>query len=133
MLLVDALQMNVAGRGKSQAGFTLIEVMIVVMILGLLMSIAIPHFIQQRANTQAQICINNLRKIEDASSQFALEYSKKTGDSLTFPGDLTPYIKLNAGGQIPPCPAGGTYSLSLVGIRPVCSLGRNVTPEHELP
>jgi len=125
--------MNVAGSYKPKAGFTLVEIMIVVMILGLLMAIAIPHFVQQRAAAQAQLCINNLRKIDDASSQFALEQSRKTGDSLSFPADLTPYIKLNVGSQIPPCPAGGTYSLKLIGAHPTCSLGNAVTPAHLLP
>src|SRR5882724_382259 len=79
-----------------KAGFTLVEIMIVVAIIGLLAAIAIPNFVKARATSQANACINNLRQIDAAANQWALENKKKTGDTITFPSDLTPYIKLNA-------------------------------------
>jgi prepilin-type N-terminal cleavage/methylation domain-containing protein len=60
----------------SSAGFTLVEIMIVVAIIGLLAGIALPNFIKARAASQANGCINNLRKIDDAANQFAIEYHK---------------------------------------------------------
>ena len=118
----------------SSAGFTLVEIMIVVAIIGLLAGIALPNFIKARAASQANGCINNLRKLDDAANQFAIEYHKNTGDTLNFPNDLTTYIKLNRAGSIPPCPVGGDYYQDgTIGARPTCSLGTTVTPAHVLP
>jgi prepilin-type N-terminal cleavage/methylation domain-containing protein len=114
-----------------KAGFTLVEIMIVVAIIGLLAAIAIPNFVKSRATSQANGCINNLRQINAAASQFALEKGKKTGDPITFPDDLTPYIKLNSSGSLPTCPAGGTYDCPLVGTNATCTLS-TLDPPHAL-
>ena len=109
------------------------EIMIVVAIIGLLAAMAIPNFVSARTRAQANACINNLRQIENAADQFAMEQRKKTGDGINFPADLTPYIKLNAAGSLPACPAGGTYNDPTVGSQPTCSLGSTVTPSHTMP
>jgi prepilin-type N-terminal cleavage/methylation domain-containing protein len=118
-----------------KGGFTLVEIMIVVAIIGLLAAIAIPNFVRARATAQANACINNLRQIDGAINEWALEQGKQTGAgpaSLTT--DLTPYIKLNAGGAIPGCPAKGTYTVGTVGATPQisCSLS-TLDPPHKLP
>ena len=124
--------MKTTRKKVSLGGFTLVEIMIVIAIIGLLCAIAIPNYVRARANSQASACINNLRQIDSAVQQFAIENKKRVGDTVTFPSDLTPYFKLNAANSIPPCPAGGNYSLSTIGSVPsaICSLGDTVTPAH---
>ena len=120
-----------ANKNLRKAGFTLVEIMIVVAIIGLLAAIAIPNFVKARATSQANACINNLRQIDAAANQFALEKGKTTGSTCSLANDLTPYIKLNSAGKVPPCPAGGSYTDQItISSNPVCSLGTTVTPSH---
>lgn len=86
----------------------------------------------KRATSCANACINNLRQLDAAINQYALEHGAKNGDTIRYPDDLTPYIKLNAKGQIPSCPDGGIYSVGKVGDAPVCSMGGSVKPAHIL-
>ncbi len=107
------------------------EIMIVVAIIGLLAAIAIPNFVKARATAQANACINNLRQIDAAANQWALEKGQATGNAIILSRDLTPYIKMNSAGSLPACPANGTYSLSTVGSNPLCTYS-TATPGHKL-
>ena len=80
---------------KIQQGFTLVEIMIVVAIIALLAAIAIPGFLRARKRTQATIVLDNLRLIDGAKDQYAVENSKTTG--TPDPVSLAPYIKRNLG------------------------------------
>src|SRR5438552_13025659 len=101
-------------RANPRAGFTLIEIMIVVLLIGLLLAIAIPNFIRNRNSAQTNICINNLRAIDYAIQQWALEERRQTQASVEFT-DISAYLKSSV-----LCPAGGTtfansYAISVVG------------------
>ena len=101
-----------------KAGFTLVEIMIVVAIIGLLAAIAIPNFVKARETAQKNACINNLRQIDGAKEQWALENKKNTGSTAS-PASINAYIKNGA----PSCPANGSYTYGSVGTNPTCSLG----------
>ena len=118
-----------------RAGFTLVEIMIVVAIIGLLAAIAIPNFIKARATSQQNACINNLRQIDAAINEWALENGQNNGATVTSVGTVSAYIKLNASNLVPSCPASGTYATATVGATPQvsCTLSSLTTSPHRLP
>ena len=113
---------------SKKSGFTLVEIMIVVAIIGLLAAIAIPNFVKARTTSQQNACINNLRQLDGAVQQYALENKLASGATYTL-DDLKPYIKLDSNNNIPACPAGGVYAAGgSVIVAPTC----NITG-HNLP
>jgi prepilin-type N-terminal cleavage/methylation domain-containing protein len=95
-----------------KSGFTLVEIMIVVAIIGLLAAIAIPNFVKARETAQLNSIVNNLRITEGAKDQWALENKKGTGD-VPVDTDLAPYMKNNT---FPPSLiVGETYNILAVG------------------
>jgi len=75
-----------------RAGFTLVEIMIVVAIIALLAAIAVPGFLRARKRSQATKILNDLRLIDAAMDQYAIETARTTGDPVTVP-DWTNYLK----------------------------------------
>lgn len=108
-------------------GFTLVEIMIVVAIISLLAAIAIPSYVKARDNSQQNACINNLRQIDGAAQTYALESKKTSSDPYTL-SVIRPYIKLDSQGNIPNCPANGTYATTFISNSPTCTISG-----HQLP
>jgi hypothetical protein len=109
------------------------EKVVIILVLAALGAIVMQNHTRAEWDVQSNACINNLRRIDAAANEFALVNHLTNGDTIRFPNDLTPYIKLNSAGKIPTCPSGGTYHLTRVGDAPVCSLSNTVIPDHILP
>jgi len=89
-------------HSKNRSGFTLVEIMIVVAIIGLLATIASPTWVRARTNSQKNTCINNLRQIEAAKQQWALETKQPTNANPAYT-DISTYLK-----HAVSCPNAGT-------------------------
>ena len=122
-------------RTSKKQGFTLVEIMIVVAIIGLLAAIAIPNFVKARTTSQQNACINNLRLVDSSKQQWALEQKKQTTD-VPQGSDLEPYLGRGSNGELPACPVdpanafASSYTPNNVGTPPVCQI---VPTSHVLP
>jgi competence protein ComGC len=113
-----------SGHGLAVAGLVTgyLGIAWAVFFIPLLMAIAIPNFVKARETAQQNMCINNLRQIEAAKNQWALEHNKQATDTPT-ESDLTPYLKNH---QFPQCPAGGVYTIGQDFNSPTCSITNHV-------
>ena len=109
-----------------KSGFTLVEIMIVVAIIGLLAAIAIPNFVRARTSAQTNACINNPRQIDGAKQQWALE-AKQVGNAVPTQANIDPYLGRAGSAATVLCPAGGTtfalsYDILAVNVSPACKI-----------
>jgi hypothetical protein len=122
------------GQGLAIAGLVTgyLGIAWAVVMIPLMLAIAIPNFVKARETSMANACINNLRQIDAAKQEWALENGKK-GDAVPTVQDLTPYIRngvytvpdrkpYTSNGVLPTCPAGGTYTIGAVSNSPVCTI-----------
>src|SRR5271157_694358 len=114
-------------KTNRKSGFTLVEIMIVVAIIGLLAAIAIPNFVQARKTSQTNACLNNLRQIDAAKQQWALETGQPASATPTSAA-ITPFLGRGTAGSISNvcCPiqspqaAMGGYTINSLGVAPSC-------------
>ena len=110
-------------RKKDERGFTLIEIMIVVLIIGILLAIAVPNFVKARETSRAKACVSNLKQIDSAKEQWAM-------DTRAADGAVGPAMAAIAGANLyikatPSCPSNGNYTIGLIGTDPSCDIGVN--------
>jgi competence protein ComGC len=113
------------GNGLALAGLITgyVSIGLLVVLLPLMAAIAIPNFVKARDTAMRNGCINNLRLIDSATMQWALETRANDGAAVT-PANVVAYTREG----FPTCPAGGTYTIGPVGKAPTCS-----KPGHAIP
>ena len=117
------MKLKLCGR----SAFTLVEIMIVVAIIGLLAAIAIPNFVKARNTAQTNACINNLRQIDSAMQQWALETG--AGDTAPVKASIWDYLR----DKQPKCPVGNTpYELPASVLTPPVCPNAATLPAHKL-
>ena len=116
---------------NKKAGFTLVEIMIVVLIIGILLAIAIPNFVSARESSRAKACVGNLKQIDSAKQQSAMDNKLNGTSAATFMIDgatastavTGPFQLVGTNGYIrvqPVCPSGTAYGLGTIANPPWC-------------
>ncbi len=117
---------------SQSGGFTLVEIMIVVAIIGLLASIAVPNYMKSRQQAHQKACISNQQQIDGAIQRWAMDLNKAQGQPVTY-SDISSYLQ-----RAVVCPAGGStfqdsYTITTVDAAPVCQRVPSGPYAHVLP
>ena len=116
------------GQGMAIAGLITgyLGIVWAIVFIPIMIAIAIPNFVKARTSAQTMMCINNLRQIDVAKQQWALETGNGK-DAVPTPADLDKHLP--AGFAALKCPAGGTYTINRVDAKPACTIPNHVLPE----
>jgi len=112
---------------RNSKGFTLVEIMIVVAIIGILIAIAVPSFLRAREISRRNACQENMSKIDGAKQQWALENNQP---ATATPVDANLYGPSAYVRKSPVCPSSGTYTIGSVNSDPSCSLSNQAQFPH---
>ncbi len=123
---MKAFRNKLSKLNQKPAGFTLVEIMIVVLIIGILLAIAIPNFVKARETARAQSCVANLKQIDSATQQYAMvnrmgATASLTGVTVAVLSGANSYIRVT-----PTCPESGVYALGAnPSLEPYCNISDN--------
>ena len=121
---------------RNRGGFTLVEIMIVVAIIALLAAIAVPNFLRARKRSQATRILEDLRMIDSAIDQYAIETNKTSGNAVSW-SDIQSYLKQgtqlwNSGGKDMLGNTFGTFSVDTIPVVPTATFAKlsDVAPQE---
>lgn len=110
-------------RFRNKHGFTLVEIMLVILIIALIVAIALPNFLRARESAQTRSCLANLTQIEQAKDRVAADKSHPLGYAVTWDEICPSYLKFK-----PTCPAGSEYTINPIGTDATCPVEEHVLP-----
>ena len=110
-------------RNRGSKGFTLVEIMIVVLIIGILMAIAVPNFVQARSTSRRNACVSSLKHLDSRKEEFAMDNNLDNGAAIAWANIVPQYLKSQ-----PTCPSNGTYALGVIGTNPTCTVATHTIP-----
>jgi prepilin-type N-terminal cleavage/methylation domain-containing protein len=126
------VSIRMSSQRRPRRGFTLVELVVVVLIIGMLLSVAAPSFVHARENSRAKACQHNLLQIQSAKERWAMDNRREATDTPTMVELARPGVYMRG---TPVCPGGGSYTIGRLDQLPTCSLGGVAgTPDvHALP